>query len=107
MTPPDQPGTCLLFGERGIGDRLSEDQKLHFSFSKHITAEVESENPTKDKGMVRKWKVKSDTNHYFDASYMADVAANMCGISLLRKSRLIGGKRKSAQELADLARAAK
>ncbi len=107
MTPPDQPGTCLLFGERGIGDRLSDDQKLHFSFSKHITAEVESESPTKDKGMVRKWKVKSDTNHYFDASYMADVAANMCGITLLRKSRLMGGKRKTAQELADLAGGAK
>jgi len=107
MTPADLPGTCLLFGERGIGDRLSDDQKHHFSFSKHITAEVESEDPTKNKGMVRKWKVKSDTNHYLDASYMADVAANMCGITLLRQSRLIGGARKSAQELADIARKAK
>ena len=53
--------------------------------------------------MVRKWKVKSDTNHYLDASYMSNVAANMCGINLLRKSRLMGGKRKTAQELAKMA----
>ena len=105
MTPADQPGTCLLFGERGIGDRLSEDQKGHFSFSKHITAEVESEVPVKDKGMVRKWRVKSDTNHYLDASYMADVAANMCGITLLRKSKLTGGARKTAAELLAMAKA--
>lgn len=106
MTPPDQPGTCLLFGERGIGKRLSDDQKGHFSFSKHITAEVEIEDPTKNKGMVRRWKVKSDTNHYLDASYMADVAANMCGITLLRQPRLVGDKRMSAQELANLVRKA-
>ncbi len=107
MTPPDQPGTCLLFGDLGIGDRLSDDQKGHFSFAKHITAEIEIEDPTKNKGMVRRWKVKSNTNHYFDASYMADVAANMCGITLLRKSRLMGGKRKTAQELADITKGAK
>ncbi|KKL65940.1 hypothetical protein LCGC14_2149960 [marine sediment metagenome] len=108
LTPPTDPGSCLLFGERGLGDRLSQDQKDHFVFAKHLTAEVEREENVPKKGMVRSWHVKPgrNANHYFDASYMADVAANMCGISLMRKSKL-NGKRKSAQELADLARAAK
>lgn len=83
LTPPTDPGTCLLFGQRGKGDRLSEDQKGHFSFSKHITNEVEREVPTKNKGMAREWYTKSHTHHWLDASYMADVAANMMGISLL------------------------
>lgn len=106
MTPPDQPGTCLLFGDRGVGKQLSADQKGHFSFSKHLVAEVEIEEPTKNKGMVRRWKTKSDTNHYFDASYMADVAANMCGVSLLRKTQLVSSERKSARELLGLAKKA-
>ena len=29
-----------------------------------------------------------ETNHYFDASYMADVAANMCGINLLTETKV-------------------
>ena len=101
MTPPDMPGTCLLFGETGQGDRLSPDQKGHFSYSKHLTALVEREEPTKNKGLIRRWHVKSDTDHYFDASYMADVAANKCGISLLKKpSKQRNGKRMSMAELA-------
>ena len=43
MTPPGDPGTCTLFGERGIGDRLSADEKGHISFAKHLTANVERE----------------------------------------------------------------
>jgi hypothetical protein len=85
MTPTDKPGTLFLFGESGDGDRLSFDEKSHFSYSKHITAEVEIEESVKGT-LKRRWKSKSDTNHYLDASYMADVAANMLGIKLLRAS---------------------
>jgi hypothetical protein len=85
MTPTDKPGTLFLFGDGGEGDRLSFDEKSHFSYSKHITAEVEVEETVKGV-QKRRWKAKNDTNHYLDASYMADVAANMLGIKLLRSS---------------------
>jgi hypothetical protein len=90
MTPTDKPGTMMLFGESDGGDRLSFDERGHFSYSKHLTAEVEVEEPIK--GVLRrKWKAKSDTNHYLDASYMADVAANMKGIKLLKSSGVAAG----------------
>jgi len=85
MTPTDKPGTMFLFGEPGIGDRLSFDEKSHFSYSKHLTSEVEVEEPVRG-ALVRRWKSKSDTNHYLDASYMADVAANMKGVRIIRAS---------------------
>ena len=88
MTPTDIPGTCFLFGDRGIGDKMSEDQKGHFSYSKHLTAEIEIEENGK-----RSFKVKSTTNHYLDASYMADVAGNICGVSLMKQK---GGKRRGS-----------
>ena len=84
MTPPDQRGTLFLWGDRSeVPGRLSEDQKSHMTYSKHLTAEKEVEEIVKGR-MVRKWKSKSDTNHYFDASYMANVAASMLGIRLLK-----------------------
>ena len=85
MTPANKPGTMFLFGESDGGERLSFDEKAHFSYSKHIVAEVEVEEAIKGV-LKRKWKAKSDTNHYLDASYMADVAANMKGIKILRAS---------------------
>lgn len=85
MTPTNRPGTMMLYGEPGTGDKLSHDEKSHFSYAKHLTAEVEVEEPVKGV-VVRKWKAKSDTNHYFDASYMSHVAANMKGIRLFGKA---------------------
>lgn len=85
MTPTNKPGTMFLFGESDGGERLSFDEKGHFSYAKHLTAEIEVEEPIKGV-LKRKWKPKSDTNHYLDASYMADVAANMKGIRLLKPS---------------------
>jgi hypothetical protein len=83
MTPTDKPGTMMVFGEAGVGDKMSFDERGHFSYAKHLTAEVEVEEPIK--GVLRRhWKAKSDTNHYMDASYMADVAAYMKGIRLLK-----------------------
>ena len=67
---------------------MSEDQKGHFSYSKHITAEIEIEENGK-----RSFRVKSTTNHYLDASYMADVAGNICGVSLMKQK---GGKRRGS-----------
>jgi hypothetical protein len=84
MTPPTKPGTAMLFGEKSeTPGRMSADEKSHFSFAKHLTSEIEVETVIKG-AMVRKWKTKSDTNHWFDATYMADVAAAMRGIGLLK-----------------------
>ncbi|MFZ1932251.1 MAG: terminase gpA endonuclease subunit, partial [Thermoguttaceae bacterium] len=84
MSDPNKAGSMLLWGEPSdrVG-RLSQDQKSHFSYSKHLTAEIEVEEVVK--GMLKRgWKSKSDSNHYFDASYMSDVAASMLGVRLVR-----------------------
>jgi len=87
MTAPDRPGAMRLYGEPSqVPGRLSFDQKGHFSYSKHITAEIEVEEPVKN-GLVRKWKSKSDNNHWLDASYMANVAGHIKGIRLLQPKR--------------------
>jgi hypothetical protein len=84
MSDPNKAGTVLLWGEPSDRPgRLSQDQKSHFSYSKHLTAEIEVEEVVK--GMLKRgWKSKSDSNHYFDASYMSDVAASMLGVRLVR-----------------------
>jgi hypothetical protein len=109
MTPPDKPGSMLLFGAEQDRqdphyrpDRLSNDQKGHFSYAKHLTAEVEVEEVVKGR-LKRYWKPRSDNNHYLDASYMADVAASMCGVGLLGnvgKPRRDPSARPSAAQLA-------
>jgi len=87
MTDPAKRGTLTLFGEPlAIPRRLSFDEKLHFSYSKHITAEIEVEEIVKG-ALVRGWKSKSDNNHWLDASYMSNVAANIKGIRLLREDQ--------------------
>lgn len=84
LTPRDKPGAISLFGEpnEDESDRMSVDQKHHFSFAKHITAEAHE--PMLIKGrLVYVWKSHSDNNHYLDASVMATVAAGMLGVKLV------------------------
>jgi len=85
LTGPGHPGSLQLFGTPGGADRMNADEKAHFSFAKHLTAEVEVEEVVKGI-LTRRWSAKSDTNHYFDASYLAAVAANMHGIKLLGRA---------------------
>lgn len=86
MTPINQPGTLFLFGEPSSNpDRMSQDQKWHMAYAKHLTNEIEVEEIV-DGRLTRKWKSKSDNNHFFDASYMSDVAASMLGVRLLTTS---------------------
>jgi hypothetical protein len=85
MTPPNKPGTMMLFGESSSGSRLSFDERSHTAYAHHIVSEVEIEEVVKGV-LKRKWKPKSDNNHWLDASYMADVAAAMKGIRLLRST---------------------
>ena len=87
MTPTDKPGTMFMWGE-GADEptRLSWDEKAHHSFARHIVSEVEVEEVIK--GILkRRWKAKSNNNHWLDASYAADVAANMVGIKLLKDQK--------------------
>lgn len=94
MTQEGRPGAAYLYGEitdeerRFIEKRLPRDSKEHFSFAKHLTAEVETEDVIRGK-VARVWKVKAGRvqNHYLDASYLADVAAAMQGIRLFGKAR--------------------
>jgi hypothetical protein len=90
MTPHDRPGTFLMFGD---------DPKPHFTFGKHLTAEIEVEEFVRNKGMKRFWKKINKNNHYFDAAYMSAVAASMCGIRLLTQRKTVTPKRVSLSEL--------
>lgn len=84
MTSPGKIGCMTLFGTSSDSDRLSDDEKSHHSYAHHICNEVEIEEPYKG-GMRRRWKTKSENQHYLDASYYANVAARMEGILLTAK----------------------
>ena len=86
MTDPYKNGSLLLFGQPGDGKRLSDDQKRHLGYSKHITAEVEVEEVVKGV-LKRHFKNKTDSNHYLDASYMSNVAASMKGVRLVKGAK--------------------
>lgn len=88
MTAPAYAGAMLLFGEpSGHEERMSFDEKSHFSYAHHITSEVEVEDLVR--GVLRRvWKQKGKHNHWLDASYMANVAASIKGFSF----RTAGGK---------------
>jgi hypothetical protein len=86
LTDPHKPGALVLFGAAGDGRRLSDDQKRHLAYSKHIVAEVEVEEVVKGQ-LKRYFKVKSDSNHFLDASYMSNIAASMKGIRLVKGAK--------------------
>lgn len=89
MTEPNRPGCTFLYGEPSDDPkRLSDDERGHMSYAKQIVAEIEVEEIVRsgvNRGaLVRKWKNKSDKNHWLDASYMCDVAAAMKGVRLMQ-----------------------
>jgi hypothetical protein len=83
MTDPHKPGALVNWGQAGDGKRLSDDQKKHLAYSKHITAEIEVEEVLKGV-LKRHFKINSDSNHFLDASYMSNVAASMKGLRLIK-----------------------
>ena len=86
MTVANKHGCMTLLGQPSDrGDRLSADEKDHHAYARHITNEVEIEEPFKG-GLRRRWKSKSENTHWLDASYYANVAANMEGIRLPGKA---------------------
>ena len=97
MTAANMPGCMTLFGQQSErGDRLSPDEKDHHAFARHITNEVEIEEPYKG-GMRRRWKSKSENTHWLDASYYANVAANMEGIRLPGKATSAAARNQAAK----------
>jgi hypothetical protein len=86
MSDPNKNGSLQLWGEHGEGKWLSDDEKKHLSYAKHLTAETEVEEVVNGV-LKRSWKAKSDSNHYLDASYMSDVAASMKGVRLIKNPR--------------------
>lgn len=111
LTDEGKPGAAYVFGSiteeeaKWTGKRVPKQVKEHLNFAKHLTSEVESEEVIR--GVLRQvWK-KTKThiqNHWFDASYMADVAASMQGIRLLGAvtSRQVGQKRPPQQPLEEI-----
>jgi len=81
LTAPTMPGSLQLFGQSGDGRRLSDDEKAHHAYSHHICSEKEVEEVVRGT-LKRYWKSKGN-NHWLDAAYMANVAANMLGVRLL------------------------
>ena len=63
----NEPGAITLYS--------SKDPRRHFTFSKHMTAEVLTEEFVPGKGQVRSWNVKSRNNHYLDVMALACCAA--------------------------------
>ena len=99
LTPLGKPGAMTVFGETGSqGGRLSKDELQHHSYGHHTAAESIEEEVIRGV-LVRKWKAKNPRNHYFDAGYMADVAADMKGIRLLKTVKRDPAQRPSLADL--------
>ncbi len=94
LTDEGRPGAASLFGDmtaeerKYLGKRMPRGAKEHHSYAHHLTAEIEVEEVVR--GVLKRfWKIKAGRvqNHYLDASYLADVAANMSGIRLLGEAK--------------------
>jgi len=94
LTDPGQVGAMHNHGAP-TDPKNRDHRKRHFAYSKHITAEAEVEEIV-DGRLKRYWMTKSDNNHYLDASYMANVAANICGVKLLRNVKQTAAKQPTA-----------
>jgi len=80
MTKPGSLACGYMYGQQHDNpEYLSQDSKDHHAYARHICNESEVEEP--HKGTIRRaWKAKSDNTHWLDASYYADVAANIRGV---------------------------
>jgi hypothetical protein len=91
MTAEGLPGASYIFGSMTdderyyLAQRLPRESSDHHGFARHLTAEIETEEEYR--GTLRRvWKTKASRvqNHWFDASYLADVAGSMMDIQVLR-----------------------
>jgi hypothetical protein len=105
MTSPQNAGSLFMFGFQPENtDRMSDDQKSHHAYARHICNESEVEEPYK--GIVRRrWKAKSDNTHWLDASYYCDVAANMRGVKIATASAAVPIAVKTKVKFSDMQKA--
>lgn len=100
LTGPDNPGRMTIFGEADPESerhgRLSPASRDHQQYAHQVVAETEVEEVVRGR-LVRKFKSKSDTNHFLDASYEGCAAANMKGIRLITGTVLSDGETKKPQ----------
>lgn len=83
LTATEQAGSMQICGMLNPNpQRLSDDEKGHHAYAHHICNEQEVEELIKG-ALRRRWKSKSDNNHWLDASYYSCVAANMKGIRIM------------------------
>jgi len=75
LTPVGRPGSLTLFGN---------DRKSHISYSQHLVSEVEESTFVQGKGLKKRWNKRTRDNHWFDATYMAALAAMEKGIRLIQ-----------------------
>lgn len=93
LTPADKPGAAFIFGEMtgeelaNIDRKTPKEGRLHLEYAEHICSVTEVEEFVKDK-LVRylKTAAKKQSDHYLDASYLADVGAWMKGIRLVNET---------------------
>ena len=83
LTSPERPGSLRMFGIAADdkGGRMSDDEKSHHAYARHICNEAEIEE-MKGGVLRRRWRAKSENTHWLDASYYANVAASIKGIRL-------------------------
>ena len=74
-TPTDKVGTLTLF---------TAMPQEHRTLARHLTAEEQVEEFVVNKGVVRHWKMRSRTNHWFDCVYQGAAAAHFCGVRLVK-----------------------
>lgn len=87
MSAVDAPGCMQIFGRPHENrERLSDDEKGHHAYARHITNEIEVEEIVKGV-LKRHWKAKSENTHWLDASYYANVAANIKGIRIAASAK--------------------
>lgn len=81
LTPENTPGSLQIFGERDMVPQQERDfVTLTNAFAHQICNEKEVEEIVK--GVLKRYWKATGQNHFLDASYMADVAANILGLRI-------------------------
>ena len=63
-------------------------KQRHSQFAQHLASEELVTEFKEGKGTKTYWSVKNDNNHWFDATYMAAAASEVCGVKLIAPSEV-------------------
>ncbi|OAI57944.1 hypothetical protein AYO47_00180 [Planctomyces sp. SCGC AG-212-M04] len=76
---PEKPGAILLF---------EAPAREHLSYAKHLTAEKKVEEFIAGKGLQTRWVKARKDNHWLDTESLANVAADYCGVQVVKADSL-------------------